>query len=75
MLAIGIPAPAPFAAAHQMSPHSHVQSLLPGGQRGRRGEPTRAILLVDRRANGLERLAFCLHRHHVTRDVQADVSL
>jgi hypothetical protein len=34
----------------------------------------RTILRVNRGANRLEQLAICLHRHHVTRDVQADVS-
>ena len=41
---------------------------------GRRGEPHGAIFLVDRRADRLKRLPFRLHGHHVTRDVQADVS-
>jgi hypothetical protein len=43
-------------------------------KRGRRGEPHGAIFLVDRRADRLKRLPFRLHGHHVTRDVQADVS-
>jgi hypothetical protein len=43
-------------------------------QWGRRTWPERAVLLVDRGANGAEWLAFCLHGHHVPRDVEADVS-
>jgi hypothetical protein len=42
-----------------------------------RGRCTRgnfAILLVDRRANGAQRFPFDLHRHHVTRDAQAEAS-
>jgi hypothetical protein len=34
-----------------------------------------AVLLVDRRANIPDRLPLSLQRHHVTRDVQAEVSL
>jgi hypothetical protein len=67
-------APAPFASAHQTDSCSQARSFLPWGLRGRCAEPNRAVLLINRRANRLERLAFRLHRHHVTRDVQADVS-
>jgi hypothetical protein len=41
---------------------------------GQRGKPYGAVLLVDCRADRLERLPCRLHGHHVTRDVQADVS-
>jgi hypothetical protein len=37
--------------------------------------PKLAVLLVDRRANIPDRLPLSLQRHHVTRDVQAEVSL
>ena len=44
------------------------------GQWCRRARPKPAVLLVDCRADGRERLAFRLHGHHGMRDVETDVS-
>jgi putative transposase len=60
--------------AYRQGPCSEARPLSPWGFRGRRGEPDWAVFLVDGPTNCLKRLAFRLHRHHVTRDVQADVS-
>ena len=45
-----------------------------GWQWGRCTRPEPAVLLVDHGTDSAERLALCLHGHHVTRDVEADVS-
>jgi len=60
--------------ARQPGPLSQAQPLLPWRFRGRCGESDRAIFLINGRTNRLERRPFFLHRHHVTRDVLADVS-